>query len=325
VSDFRPDIWRLQAQLNTQGLVDALANEDAGIRKRAAAALRALGATNTIPDLKAVLDQEGDPETRAHIVAALEALQQELERQQNKTGDTSEEPVVASEVERWIAQLNSDKSEQVIEAAKALGELNDKLAVAPMIVLFNNPNLPIKVRLAVAEALINLESAPVEVALLGALRSRDWRVRRNGAAILGQLRADWAIEPLSNALRDENETVRKTAFAALKHIGSPEALKALQAAPKSLPPKPAPSPSAPQSGLRARVQTDVPPNAASPDEEGGEGLSNEDTQKISWPRRGNDTNNPMLAPTRPLNPNVLDEARARFEKLKKDKKNDDSK
>lgn len=313
MGDFKPDIWRLQAQLNTKGLVDALSSSDLGIRRRAATALRALGATTVIPDLKAALERESDPETRAAILAALEGLQQEADRQRGEAENAGERRAISPEVARWLNQLSSGDVDQVAQAAKALGDLNDKLAVSPLIVLFNNPALDIKARLAVAEALIKLESAPVEVALLGALRSPDWKVRRNGAAILGKLQAAWAIEPLSSALHDENEIVRKTAAAALKFINTPEARDALKAAfasrtnPAPAVPNPAPGtrePSAPQSGLRARVQGDPPPpTPAEPD----------DTQKISWPRRQENDN--MLAPTRPLNPNVLEEARARFEKL----------
>lgn len=314
MGDFRPDIWRLQAQLNTKGLVDALSSTDPGIRRRAATALRALGATTVIPDLKAALDRESDPETRVALLAALEGLQQEADRQRENAGDTGERRAVSPEVARWLNQLTSEDQDKIAEAARALGDLNDKLAVAPLIVLFNNPQLPIKARLAVAEALIKLESAPVEVALLGALRSADWKVRRNGAAILGQLKADWAIDPLAQALRDENDTVRKTAAAALKNIGSPDALQALKNAvasgnrPTALPG----GQPAPQAGLRARLQEQKPPEPASNDP------TVEDTQKISWPRRQQE-NDTMLAPTRPLNPNALEEARARFEKLQREK------
>jgi hypothetical protein len=76
--------------------------------------------------------------------------------------------------------------------------------------------------------LIKLESAPVEVTLLAALRNPDWRIRRNATAVLGQLHADWAVHPLIAALRDEQEIVRRTAYAALKRIGTTEALQAIE-------------------------------------------------------------------------------------------------
>lgn len=232
MSDYKPDIWKLQAQLNVQGLIEALEDDDPSIRKRAAAALRALDAYEAIPPLKEALERESDPETRSNILSALAILQESQDRRIDEMSvvDENAEPPPPTEAEKLIEQLKYGTEEEIIVAAHALGELGDKTAVSPLVVLFNYPRTGIKVRLAAAEALINLESAPVEVALLGALHNKEWRKRRNGAAILGQLKAVWAIEPLAHALEDEHEIVRKTAYAALKHIGTPEASTALKTA-----------------------------------------------------------------------------------------------
>jgi hypothetical protein len=177
------------------------------------------------PALKAALDKEQDTDTRSNIVAALAAL----ETDKGSEGDATPKPEIlgAGEFDELIRQLTHEQPEKMIVAAMKLGELRDKRAVEPLVMMFNNGKVDIKVRLAVAEALLKLESAPVEVALLGALRSPNWRIRRNGAAILGQLKAEWAVEPLAKALDDENDTVRKTARAALKHMNTPESRSAL--------------------------------------------------------------------------------------------------
>ncbi|GEM_PF-7073822 len=210
----------MQANFDIGGLVEALKNSDAGIRRRAAAALRALDAKTAVPALKEALLKEDDSAVLKSLQEAVSAL------------DTSEEsatPLTPKQVlfNELIGQLQSLASDQVVSAAEQLGELGNKLAVEPLVLLFNNLKAPIQVRLAVAEALIKLESAPVEVALLANLRHPSWHIRRNGAAILGQLKAEWAIEPLGRALFDPHETVRKTATAALKYIGTPEARKIL--------------------------------------------------------------------------------------------------
>lgn len=285
--NFKPNIWRLQSQINTQGLIEALKSDDAGIRRGAAAALRALGAFNAIPDLEDALQTESDPETRSNIVAALEALQSEKERQEKGAVSQNEPSAILSETERLIEKLQQEKDPDVImQTARTLGTLGDKLAVAVLMKRFTDPTVPIKARLVVAEALLKLESAPVEVTLLGALRSEDWRVRRNGAAILGQLKAVWAVEPLAEALYDENEHVRKTAFAALRHIGTDEAKKALLVVRDDIRRK------------RAQSVTQTGENPVA---------NNND---LVWPtsNRKNNLNddNPNLAPTKPLDPRTLD-------------------
>jgi hypothetical protein len=219
VGDYQADIWRMQANFDISGLIQALHQSEARTRKAAATALRTLNAKEAIPALKEALQVESDPETRQTILAALELLEPAKE-----APNTPQEP---SELSLLIAQLKSDSAEQIVSAAERLGELGNKLAVEPLVLLFNDAKAPIQVRLAVAEALLKLESAPVEVALLANLRHPDWHIRRNGAAILGQLKAEWAVEPLGRALNDPHDMVRKTATAALKYIGTPEARKIL--------------------------------------------------------------------------------------------------
>ncbi len=219
MTDIRPNIWRLQATLDINGLVQALQDEDPNIRKRATAALYALGAVDAVPAMRDALDKEIDTEVRASLVTALAHLSAE----EPSAAKLATQEAQLSTVERMVLQLNSEQSERVIQAARALGELKDKTAVEPLIIVFRNTALTGHARLAAAEALLTLESAPAEVTLLGALRNRKWQLRRNAAAILGQLRADWAVVPLGEALRDEQDIVARTARAALKRIGTREA------------------------------------------------------------------------------------------------------
>jgi len=170
--------------------------------------------------------------------------------------------------------------------------------------IFNDSGVSIEVRLAVAEALLKLESAPVEVALLAALRHSDWKIRRNGAAILGQLKAAWAVEPLAKAVRDPHPTVRRTAYAALKHIGTPEARKALagttskdKAATKPKRPANMPSRHLPKKkkgtgSLLDRISP--PPGAASDVDE------NDESDESEMPEQRH------IQPTKPLDPKTLE-------------------
>lgn len=231
MNNFLPDIWRLQANSDVNGLIQALNHPDATTRRRASAALRALGAFEAIEALETSLDRETDPETRSTMLAALSILQQEKERKDLNPQETLEMLVLRTidpEIQRLIDDINGADNLKAIRAAQILSEKSAKEAVEPMVMRFNSSKTPITVRLALAEALLKLESAPVEVALLGGLRSDEWQVRRNSAAILGQLRAEWAVEPLAKAMFDKNELVRKTAYAALKRINTPQAQRAIQ-------------------------------------------------------------------------------------------------
>ncbi len=372
MSDIRVNIWRLQAQSDIPGLIKAIGNSDSGIRKRAAAALRTLDAKEATPALTQALETESDPDTRAHILAALEQLADEVDEELEEPG---QDELEQNRVSMLIARLGSRDSKKIISAAQKLGDLNDKQAAEPLVVTFNDGTLPIKARLVIAETLLKLECAPTEVSLLGATSSPDWRIRRKAVAVLGRLKADWAIEPMSKLLIDEHPQVRKTAFAALKHIGTPQAvavlkvfikaqkrrtasLKQVQITPEPESPlaessesaleelpeiAPAPpelmiqrdeSPPAAElpekrraTGLLARVQTDEQPvvPAASEDEppeiastpepalaadEPAEDEAESTPSKLSWPKR-KPPNTIAYAPTRPLDPRVLEEARRR--------------
>lgn len=233
---YRLDSWQIMKKINIQGLLEALSSPEADIRNRAAAALQIVGNPDALPKLKSVYVNEVDETVKSTIISAIRELGEPGFAPDSVDNDTptisdtgipQEPKETLSPYEKLVQQLQLDNNELVINAARELGELGNKLAVEPLILLFNNPNKSIQVRHAVAEALLKLESAPVEVALLANLRHNDWHIRRNGAAILGQLRAEWAIQPLSQALRDAHPTVRRTARAALLNIGTPESRKAL--------------------------------------------------------------------------------------------------
>lgn len=219
MSDPRPNIWLLQAQGDSRGLIEALQNSDADVRKRAAAALRALGAVESVMALRRALENETDDDTRNHLDMALNSLLIDQYEAENELGQ---------QTRQLIAQLKSSDPAIILKAAHGLGKLKDKTAVEALVLLFNNTQLPANVRLTAAEALIELDSAPSVVTLLAALRSPSWKVRRSAAAILGQMKANWSVDRLAERLRDENEYVQRTARAALLHIGTPDATKAIE-------------------------------------------------------------------------------------------------
>lgn len=327
--DFQSELWRMHMGRDIKGLVQMLRHQNPVARRRAAAALRTLNATEAVASLTEALEKEPIPETRASIVAAIDALQEinveNTDDSNNAEGDDQqpEAPSPQSDLVRLVQLLKNADPEVAVAAARELGELNDKLAVEPLIFLFNAPDTPINVRLAVAEALLELNSAPVEVTLLAALRSPEWRTRRNGAAILGKLKAAWAVEPLTEALTDTNGAVRLTAHAALRHIGTQESMQALAAASdkndeqdgkNALPPNKDPMPRSSTAELRRIREETKPKRPTNPDGTPVK-FKTDETHKIAWPRRTRRKEreaSPHIAPTKPLNPETLEEAQARL-------------
>lgn len=216
--DRRPNIWKLQANQDIEGLSRALTYSDPDIRKRAAAALRALGALEAVEALRQALQEERQSDVREHLTATLTHL------------DDSFSEVVAKEKTRddLIQKLATAHDAAIlIETAQKLGDLGDQLATEALVGLFRNTSQPDRVRLAAANALLSLKSAPSVVTLLAGLKKENWRVRHNAAAVLGQLRATWATEPLIEALNDTHPNVRLAAAAALHRFQTKQAVEAL--------------------------------------------------------------------------------------------------
>lgn len=247
MTESRPNVGHLQSRRNVSALVEALRHTDPEVRKRAALALRALDAMSAVSTLKEVLRTEQDEQVRRHLSATLNALDQRID---------VDALIAAQDVAGLTGALKSRHQDDVIRAARALGTLQDHSAVEPLVILFHNPSSPPNVRLAAAEALLDLQSAPAVVTLLGALRRESWQVRRNAAAVLGQIQATWAVEPLAAALDDAHPVVRRTAAAALRRIGSADAINALRARFTEQAPRPESKP--------VKLKTAPPPESAPP-------------------------------------------------------------
>jgi HEAT repeat protein len=224
------NIWQLQARGDIKGIIQALDAIDPQVRARAVMALGALNAAEALPKLKLLREREFNPTRRKlfdQTIAKLEGASRP------PTGPLL--PKTPPTFDELVQQVRPEHPEEAEKAIQELTKLKDRRAVEPLIMAFRNYAYPAKTRLACAEALLALESAPASVSLLGALRKPQSHIRRNAAAILGQLKADWAVIPLVTVMQnDPSNLVRKTAVAALRHIRTPEALMALQNLPPEL-------------------------------------------------------------------------------------------
>jgi HEAT repeat protein len=111
------------------------------------------------------------------------------------------------------------------EAARALGLLNDRRVVDPLIDALTDQDGDL--RKAVVETLSNLDDPRTSDALLRAMSDSRIDVRCTSADSLGRRKDPRAVEPLVQALADEHPEVRKSAAVALGAIGDSRAVEPL--------------------------------------------------------------------------------------------------
>ena len=125
-------------------------------------------------------------------------------------------------------------------AAAALGKIGDTTAVNALIAALNDATVsdvgplseiviesPRDVRIAIAQALGELEDARSTHALAKLMSSRNTFVRHAGTAALGRIGDRSSIEPLIAALNDPSMDVRREAAMALGKIGDRRAFQAM--------------------------------------------------------------------------------------------------
>lgn len=132
----------------------------------------------------------------------------------------SKKKQVKKTFDELLSDLKTSNSEKVrYNAARILGEMGDSRAVEPLIdVLRYDKNG--SVRLYAARALGELGDCQATIFLIDSLRNdRNVDVRVRAARALGRLGGEIVVEPLVEALNDENPQVCITATDALIEIG----------------------------------------------------------------------------------------------------------
>jgi HEAT repeat protein len=224
-----PDIAKLEAKRDVNGLIKALGyQKDWSVRRAAAEALGKIGDAGAVEPLVEAL-KDGDKNVRAAAVKAL-----------GEIGDPRAiEPLVAV----WRASVGA-----LPEAATvALGKIGDPRAVEPLVAALPHP---------AAKAALGTIGAPAVPGLVAALRDGNPRVRRAAAEVLADVGTpdntdlrvrhaiameDWdkvvamgepAIALLELALADKDlgDEVRAAAARSLGKIGDPHAAGPLVAA-----------------------------------------------------------------------------------------------
>jgi len=196
---FKPNVSRLRAQKNVNGLVKALSDREVEIREGAARALGEMAYPRVVVPLCSSL-KDKDWAVRMTVVEALARIHD------------------ARAIEPLVALLKDEKpavQKATTEALIAFGghavpalsrALSDKAVMA---------------RVNAAVALGTIHDIKAVPALCGALKDPESMVRLHAAESLGLLGDKRAIEPLSELLQDTERGVTDAAASALQKIGLP--------------------------------------------------------------------------------------------------------
>ncbi len=194
-----PDIEKLKANRNVNGLCKALTHRDPKVRMAAGRALGDLGDAQAVNSLATAL-QDKDKYFRLVIAEAL-----------GRIGD-------GKTVEPLITALRDEDQDVRRTAAKLLGESGDAKAVDPLVTAFQDKDKFF--RLVIAEALGRIGGAKAVEQLIAALRDKDQDVRQTAAKLLGESGDAKAVDPLVAFLRDDNQRKnRQIAADALDLLG----------------------------------------------------------------------------------------------------------
>jgi len=238
---FKPNIEKMKAKGDVEGLIKALEHKDRRVREGAAVALERLGwkpgddtekvrylivkrewddlaglggpaVQSLIQALRDEEDEEDEEdEDRDVLIGAAEALR--------KIGEPAVEPLI---------QTLKDWDEDVrYQAAELLRVIGDARAVEPMVQALYYESLLVMVKeddgawvpFGLVKVL-SLIGEPAVEPLIQALKDENPRLRLGATSVLGVIGDTRAVEPLTQALKDESEDVRQLAKRALEKIKS---------------------------------------------------------------------------------------------------------
>ena len=199
-----------------------LKSPDPAVRGRAAMSLRTLGwRPDGREDEIAYLIAQGQlAKAATHGAAALESLQTVL-----RSGAYNQRVAAAEALGRindrravkpLLEALKAEDSSVCAAAIGALVGLGDEQAYEQIRPLIRHADS--HVRACVVDALARLGGARAVEALLPLLSDPAWDVRRTTASALGRLKDARAVEPLTKVLRDADADVRETVASALGHL-----------------------------------------------------------------------------------------------------------
>lgn len=193
-----PNVERLKAKKDIQGLADALAyQKDARLRNDAARALGELADARAVEPLFLALSDADAP--------VRDSAGQALMR------------VGLPAASRLVATLRNPRSPLRVAAARLLGGIGGSEAMQALLEAADDPDW--HVREAATEALGSFRDAKAIKALLVGLKDLDWNVCAAAARALGRLKEASAVIRLVETLKHAHPEVRQATREALAKMG----------------------------------------------------------------------------------------------------------
>ncbi|MFQ4141830.1 HEAT repeat domain-containing protein [Chlorogloeopsis sp. ULAP02] len=192
--------------LNVNALIEALLDQNSGVRRTAAIQL---GQISTPQALEALMQAVRDEDSivRACAVCALGNIGNPLA------------------VDALKQVLNSDRSDIRVCAVESLGQIHHPSAVNALIEALHDQDFSIRSVAAIGLGQIGDDS--VIDNLIEALQDENFEVRENATESLGKIGKSKAVDALIQALKDEMPEVRGGAAGALGQIRDPKAVDLL--------------------------------------------------------------------------------------------------
>jgi tetratricopeptide (TPR) repeat protein len=223
-----PNVEKLEAKRDVQGLIKALGRKDYVVQTEAAAALGRLQDARAVMPLIAALKSTPEAACEALVkigAPSVEPLITALE--DNDSSIRSNAACVLGDigdtraVEPLIVTLKDKDWMVAHDAALALGRIGDSRAVEPLAVALKLGRS--WVRSAASKALIALLGAQAAEYFIPLLKDEDMVIRLEAVSGLGEIGGESVVEALGTAIKDRERAVRQAAAAQLQGIGSTRA------------------------------------------------------------------------------------------------------
>ena len=181
-----------------------------------------------------VLGKLGDPQAGDLLIDALYRSRNYGPSSQADLVEAASEALgnlgIVRAIPHLLAQLHRTEYTEVVTVVKALRQLGDTLAMQVLFEMLESPASDVAQQIEAARALGGLEDQAAVPPLIRALEDENAQVRRSAAYALRNLKAPEAFHPLVDLLDDDEEGVRAAALSALGGLGDQRAVPLLMRA-----------------------------------------------------------------------------------------------